>query len=183
METIVCQSGGLRAPACRGSSCRPSVTFTSRGLRRVISRTGTFLHGECPSGPEGVSRFARRKRLGDRMKRRIGDRRGKPRFEIVGDLWGNVEMSTILTIKNLGRGGALLESPRPLAPDSVHWVTAVTGAEAQAVQMRVRHSTPTGFPGQTRYRIGVEFLELSAEMEQLILQQVASGSGPVGAEK
>ena len=39
------------------------------------------------------------------MKRRIGDRRGKPRFEIVGDLWGSVDVSASLTVLNLGAGG------------------------------------------------------------------------------
>ena len=70
------------------------------------------------------------------MKRRIGDRRGKPRFEIVGDLWGSIDTSTTLTLRNLGRGGALLDSPLPLAPDSIHWVTALADGQAHAVQNR-----------------------------------------------
>jgi len=117
------------------------------------------------------------------MKRRIGDRRGKPRFEIVGDLWGSIDTSTTLTLKNLGRGGALLDSPLPLAPDSIHWVTALADGEAHAVQMRVRHSTTTNGNGNgARYLIGVEFLKLSPGLEEFIVRQVAVDNGNVSVE-
>ena len=117
------------------------------------------------------------------MKRRIGDRRGKPRFEIVGDLWGSIDTTTSLTLKNLGRGGALLESPLPLAPDSVHWVTALADGASHAVQMRVRHSTTTGARGETpRYLIGVEFLKLSPGLEDFIVRQVGVDNGNVSVE-
>ena len=49
------------------------------------------------------------------MKRRIGDRRSKPRFEIVGDLWASVDTTSSLLLQNVGPGGALLESTVPLA--------------------------------------------------------------------
>ena len=116
------------------------------------------------------------------MKRRIGDRRGKPRFEIVGDLWGSLDTSTSLTLKNLGRGGALLDSPLPLAPDSVHWVTALANGESHAVQLRVRHSTTTESGETPRYLIGVEFLKLSPGLEDFILRQVVVDNGNVSVE-
>src|SRR5262245_42317214 len=78
----------------------------------------------------GVERWREAEKVDGTMKRRIGDRRGKPRFEIVGDLWGSLDTSTTLTLKNLGRGGALIESPLPLAPDSTHWVTALADGQA-----------------------------------------------------
>jgi hypothetical protein len=111
------------------------------------------------------------------MQRRIGDRRGKPRFEIVGELWGTLETTTSLTVKNLGRGGALLVSPVPLAPDTVHWVTALADGHPHSVQLRVRHSTPTTGNGSgPRYLVGVEFLNVPPGVEELIAQQLKSGT-------
>ena len=41
------------------------------------------------------------------MKRRLGDRRVRPRFEIVGELWGTLETVLRLPLRNVGIGGAL----------------------------------------------------------------------------
>jgi hypothetical protein len=117
------------------------------------------------------------------MKRKIGDRRAKPRFEIVGDLWGSVDTSTSLRLANVGKGGALLVSPYPLAVDSVHWVTAVTGDRTNSVQMRVRHSVPTrSNGGVVRYQIGVEFLQLSPDLEEILVRHVSLGHGSGSVE-
>ena len=117
------------------------------------------------------------------MKRRIGDRRSKPRFEIVGDLWGSIDMTTTLLVQNLSRGGALIESPLPLTPESMHWVTAVADGQPHVVQIRVRHSTPAAAPvGQSRYLIGVEFLRLSPGVEEAILRYIDLAGGGVSVE-
>jgi hypothetical protein len=94
------------------------------------------------------------------MKRRIGDRRTKPRFEIVGDLWASVDVTTSMVVHNVGRSGALLECAQSLAPDSTHWVTAVTNGQPHLVQIRVRHITPVvTLANEPRFLIGVEFLQ------------------------
>lgn len=118
-----------------------------------------------------------------RMKRRIGDRRSKPRFEIVGDLWGSVDATTSMLVHNLGRGGALLESPLPLAADSMHWVTAIVDGQPHLLQIRVRHSTSTvSSLGEPRYLIGVEFVKLSPGIEEVIARYIALGNGPLQVE-
>jgi hypothetical protein len=112
------------------------------------------------------------------MRRKNGDRRGKPRFEIVGDLWGSVDTTTPMVVQNLGRGGALVESPLPLATDSAHWVTMTAGGQPHLVQIRVRHSTPaTTSAGEPRFLIGVEFMKLPAGIEDLVLRFVALKRG------
>jgi PilZ domain-containing protein len=117
------------------------------------------------------------------MKRKIGDRRAKPRFEIVGDLWGSVDTSISLKLRNLGRGGALLESPLPLEQDSIHRVTAVASGVPYQVQMRVRHAMPAAtHAGGSRYLIGVEFLQLSPDLEEIIVRQVGLGDGSIPVE-
>jgi len=91
------------------------------------------------------------------MKRRLGDRRAKGRFEIVGDLWGTVETTAMLVVRNLGTHGALLESSVPLTAESVHWVKAIIDGEAHPLQFRVRHASD-GAPDERSYLIGVEFV-------------------------
>ena len=116
------------------------------------------------------------------MKRRIGDRRGKPRFEIVGDLWGNVDLSASLTVVNLGRGGALLESLAPLTPESTHAVTVVAHDESHKVIVRVRHSTPDERTGRRRYLTGVEFVDVSPALDSFLVRQITFGTGGMPAE-
>lgn len=118
------------------------------------------------------------------MKRRIGDRRGKPRFEIVGDLWGTLDTSASMVVQNLGRGGALLESPLPLAAESIHWVTALAEGEPHLVQIRVKHTSPApAQEGATKFLIGVQFLKLSPGLEEAIGRHMglANGNAPVEA--
>ncbi len=116
------------------------------------------------------------------MKRRIGDRRAKPRFEIVGDLWGTADIAASLPVQNLGRGGALLDSPLPLATDSVHWVTAVADGQPHMLQIRVRHSTNVRNRDGQRYLIGVEFLKLSPAVEEAIARYMGSAEGGITVE-
>lgn len=100
------------------------------------------------------------------MKRRTGDRRSKPRFEIVGDLWGCMDTTASVLVQNICRGGALLDSPAPLGIDSTHWVTVLVDGQPHLVQFRVRHSRPrpSGYTAP-RFSIGVEFLRLPPAVE------------------
>jgi hypothetical protein len=107
------------------------------------------------------------------MNRRIGDRRRKPRFEIVGDLWGSIDGAS-LTVKNLGRRGALLESPLPLPADSVHWVSVPVDGQLQALELRVRHSTPADPSTPQPYLIGVEFTKVNAATTDFIERCIAA---------
>jgi hypothetical protein len=116
------------------------------------------------------------------MKRRIGDRRVKPRFEIVGDLWGSVEISASLAVVNLGRGGALVESDSPLVAQSVHAVLVAGADESHQVTLRVRHSTPADGQGQRRYLTGVEFVEVTPALDEFLVRQIAFGTGSLPAE-
>ncbi|MEO7273000.1 MAG: hypothetical protein ABIX28_22045 [Vicinamibacterales bacterium] len=116
------------------------------------------------------------------MTRRIADRRGKPRFEIVGELWGSVDVSAALTVVNLGRRGALLESAVPLAPESVHAVLVVVDDESHRLRLRVRHTTPTAQSGRRRYLTGVEFVDVTPGLDEFLVRQLTFGSGTVPLE-
>jgi hypothetical protein len=99
------------------------------------------------------------------MKRRLGDRRGRPRFEIVGDLWGTLDTAVGMPLLNVGRGGALVESSVPLAADSVHQVVVNCHGRQTATSVQVKHVRPiAGSDGAQHYLIGLSFLSMPAAL-------------------
>ena len=99
------------------------------------------------------------------MKRRLGDRRGRPRFEIVGDLWGTLDTVIGMPLINVGRGGALVQSSVPLTPDSVHHVALNCDGQHTPASVQVRHVRPiTGGDGRQHYLIGLSFLSMPAAL-------------------
>ena len=99
----------------------------------------------------------------------MGDRRLKPRFEIVGDLGGTLDAVIVLSLRDAGRGGVLAESPVPLSAGSVHRVTfACEGVQAPA-QVSVRHVRATTLStGEQRYLVGLEFASLTPALQEVI---------------
>lgn len=111
------------------------------------------------------------------MKRRLGDRRIRPRFEIVGELWGTLETVLRLPLRNVGMGGALFESHVPLAPESIHRLTWKCADRETAVQVRVRHVRPfASADGERSYLIGIEFLAANPLITGQITQWLAAAA-------
>ena len=117
------------------------------------------------------------------MRRRLGDRRIRPRYDIVGDLRGTVEAVLRLPLKNVGLGGALIESHVPLPSESVHRLTfACDGVDAGA-QVRVRHVSPqVSADGERTFLIGVEFLTLHPALEVQVRGWLESSDTASAAE-
>ena len=116
------------------------------------------------------------------MKRKIGDRRIRPRFEIVGDLWGTLETVLPLPVKDVGRGGALVESPVALVAESVHRVIFPAGGDDIAIPVRVRHvRTQTSGKGERTFLIGLEFMTTHPVLLEQIDRWVVEGLGGVAA--
>jgi hypothetical protein len=93
------------------------------------------------------------------LRRKLGDRRGRPRYDIVGDLWGTLETVIRLPLRNVGPGGALIESHVPLPAESIHRLTFLCNGQDASTQVRVRHVKPMPtVTGDRTYLIGVEFL-------------------------
>ena len=108
------------------------------------------------------------------MKRRLGDRRGRPRFEIVGDLWGTLDTVIGMPLVNVGRGGALVQSPVPLTPDSIHHVAVSCDGQQTPTSVQVRHVRPIAtLDGHQHYLIGLAFLSMPAAL----LAQIDSWMG------
>jgi hypothetical protein len=106
------------------------------------------------------------------MKRRLGDRRLRPRFEIVGELWGSLETSLPLSLRNVGEGGALFESLVPFATDSSHRLSWAYEEQQTVVQVRVSHVRPIETTDGMRYLVGIEFLALNPLIAGQIQQRL-----------
>jgi hypothetical protein len=107
--------------------------------------------------------------------RPLGDRRRRIRLEVVGSLWGALEIDRQAQLMNISRTGALIVSPVPAAVDSTQSVKLTIEGHEIKLAARVRHvqrldasvaPAPNGVEGLARsrvegprYRIGLEFLE------------------------
>jgi len=118
------------------------------------------------------------------MKKRLTDRRNRPRFEIVGDLWGTLETVVGMSVRDIAPGGALLESAIPLQPESVHRVTVSYEGQLTPVSVRIRHVRGERTPdGLERYLVGVEFMTSSPLLQASIASWMvddgtAAGTAP-----
>ena len=119
------------------------------------------------------------------MRRRQADRRVRPRFEVVGNLWGTVETVLRLPLRNVGLTGALIESHVPLAVDSVHRIAWDVDAQEMSAEVRVRHVKAIGgADGEQTYLVGVEFVAKNpvlADQIQRWLAGVAEAADTSGA--
>jgi hypothetical protein len=111
-------------------------------------------------------------------RRKLGDRRGKPRFDVVGELPGTLETVLRLTMANIGSGGALLQSHVALAQDSVHKVTLSAGGQDFITPVKVRHVREmTSADGERGFLIGVEFIALDPVLLGHMAQLMGSADG------
>ena len=70
------------------------------------------------------------------------DRRSQPRYDVVGTLWGVLELSEEARILNISATGALVDSPLPCAVDSTQEVQLGVDGHDVTVDARVRHVHP-----------------------------------------
>src|SRR5262245_25788228 len=95
-------------------------------------------------------------------RRRLGDRRNRVRYEIVGQLWGSLETFEPMEVHNISQGGALVETRLPLTSDSVQRLRLSASEQTLDLQARVAHisqrqdvTAPT-----ENFLIGMQFLAL-----------------------
>jgi hypothetical protein len=108
--------------------------------------------------------------------RRLSDRRGRLRFELVGERTAALRIVEVLAVKDLSRKGALVESAVALPVESVHTLRLETGDVSGEVTARVRHVTAAQTAnGSARYRIGFEFLDLQSSLGDQLGRLLKSG--------
>ena len=95
--------------------------------------------------------------------RPLGDRRRRIRLEVVGSLWGTLEVDRQAQLMNISRSGVLIMSPVPVAVDSTQSVRLTIEGHEVKLAARVRHlQRVADDEGVPQYRIGLEFLEAPA---------------------
>lgn len=116
--------------------------------------------------------------MGGCVNRRIGERRLKPRFEVVGgELWGRLETSASLIVRNVGMHGALVHGRIALPPGSTQLLVADLDGRPEQLRVRVTRCEPVPGP-EGFYEIAVEFLSLSNELRSFVEGVVAAGGHP-----
>ena len=107
----------------------------------------------------------------------LGDRRSRVRFDVVGALWGLLELTEPARIWNVSNTGALIDSPEPSALGSTQLVRVIVDGQPVAVDARVCHVRRVqDDPAGPRYLIGLEFMSPPTSVVSSIEQ--LSGSSP-----
>jgi hypothetical protein len=135
----------------------------------IFLPAGDFFALRTANGPEGR---ATRRVGGSRrpqVKKRIGDRRGRVRFEIVGTLTGTLETLRRSAVRNLGSGGALVETSVPLSAGSQINGRLSFRGRTRDVRGLVRHiTTLRDSEKELRYLVGIEWVDTRAEVNDLL---------------
>jgi hypothetical protein len=99
------------------------------------------------------------------------DQRDAERLTILGDLYGEVMLYEPMLIKEIGVGGATIETRFPLHLDSLHDLRLVLGELSVVVKGRVVHSRICDVDQDiVTYRTGIEFVEASERVENAIAE-------------
>ena len=105
--------------------------------------------------------------------------RDSERLQILGALQGAVMVFQRLVIKEIGHGGALVETTFPLHLDSLHDFRLTLGDRSVVVKGRVTHCSISDVEQEgVVYRSGVEFTETSERVSGVIadfIDDVLSG--------
>lgn len=103
----------------------------------------------------------------------IEDKRGEERFPILGELHGEVTVFQPITIREVSRGGAQIETSVPLQLNSLHQFRLILGDRSVVVKGRVAHCRVTDVDDQgATYRAGIEFIDLSEPVAAAIAEFV-----------
>ncbi len=96
------------------------------------------------------------------------DRRA-PRLEILGEIQGEVMVYEPMTITDISRTGAQIETAFPLRIDSLHDFRMVLGSRSIIVKARIVHAHVCDVEdGTTIYRAGIEYVQPSAHVTEAI---------------
>ena len=103
------------------------------------------------------------------------DKRDSERIPILGDLHGEVMVFQPMTIKEISRGGAQIETGFPLQLDSLHDFRLTLDAQSVIVKARVAHCRIADIEHeQVHYRSGIEFIEMSERVAAAVVEFIDS---------
>jgi PilZ domain-containing protein len=99
------------------------------------------------------------------------DKRDRERIEILGELRGEVMVFQPLSIKEISRGGCLVETAFPLHIDSLHDIRLTLGEQSVVLKGRVAHCRISDVDQEAvHYQSGVEFIEASERIRGVIVE-------------
>jgi PilZ domain len=99
------------------------------------------------------------------------EKRDTERIQILGELHGEVMVFQPVAIKQISRGGAQVETSFPLQLDSLHDFRLTLGDRSVVVKGRVAHCSISDVDQElVIYRSGVEFIEPSNRVGQVVLE-------------
>ena len=97
------------------------------------------------------------------------EKRDPERIEILGELHGEVMVFQPLSIKEISRGGCLVETAFPLHINSLHDIRLTLGDQSVVLKGRVAHCSISDVDQEVvHYRSGLEFIEPSARINDVI---------------
>jgi len=103
------------------------------------------------------------------------NKRDTDRIQILGDLHGEVMIFQPMTIKEVSRGGAQIETGFPLHLDSLHEFRLTLGERSIIVKGRVAHCSISDVEQEIIiYRSGIEFVEPSERVDTVITDFIAA---------
>ena len=96
-------------------------------------------------------------------------KRDSERIQILGELHGEVMVFQHLTIREISRGGAQIETALPLQLDSLHDFRLTLGDRSVIVKGRVAHCSISDVDQElVTYRSGIQFVEPSERVAEVI---------------
>jgi PilZ domain len=99
------------------------------------------------------------------------EKRDRERVEILGELHGEVMVFQPLSIKEISRGGCLVETSFPLHLNSLHDIRLTLGEQSVVLKGRVAHCRISDVEQEiVLYRSGVEFIEPSDRIRGVIVE-------------
>jgi hypothetical protein len=99
------------------------------------------------------------------------NQRDSERIQILGELQGEVMVFQPIAIKEVGRGGAQVETRFPLQLNSLHDFHLTLGDRSVVVKGRVAHCSISDVDQElVTYRSGIEFVEPSERVYSVIVE-------------
>lgn len=103
------------------------------------------------------------------------EKRDRERVEILGELHGEIMVFQPLSIKEISHGGCLVETAFPLHLNSLHDIRLTLGDQSVVLKGRVAHCRISDVDQEVvHYRSGVEFIELSDRIREVIIQFIGA---------
>ncbi len=103
------------------------------------------------------------------------EKRDRERVEILGELHGEVMVFQPLSIKEISRGGCLVETSFQLHLNSLHDIRLTLGDQSVVLKGRVAHCRISDVEQEiVHYRSGVEFIEPSDRIREVIVEFIAA---------